>query len=448
MRRALGLLSFVVLLAAAPANAAAPVVSATASPTEGAAPLAVTLTATGDAATYHWDLGDGTSADGTTVQHAYPAGDWTATVTATAPDGETAQAQVHVVSHGIVARAPASGRYGRPLVVRGTLVPATANEPVALYLGDRQVALARTGTGGAFALRIKRVSAPGPYVVRTAAATSAELPVAVAPVLRARLAGSFVMGRPLAVAARLSPARGGTLHIRIWRGDRLVQDVTRSSPARVRIDTRRTASLRVLVQVTPASGFLGARRLLTGHVVVGRLAIGASGPSVLELEQRLAAMHYALEHVDSHFGDDTYDAVLAFQKVHGLGRSGVVDATLWKQIFGAATPRARYSGNHVEVDKARQVLFEVRNGKVVLVVHVSTGATGNTPLGLWHVYRRVAGWDWVLYYPNYFLRGFAIHGYPDVPAYPASHGCVRVPLWVAPRLYAMEWFDEAVYVYQ
>ena len=53
-------------------------------------------------------------------------------------------------------------------------------------------------------------------------------------------------------------------------------------------------------------------------------------------------------------------------------------------------PKARYGGDHVEVDKARQVLFLVRGGKVALVTHVSTGATGNTPLGLWHVYAKVA----------------------------------------------------------
>ena len=70
------------------------------------------------------------------------------------------------------------------------------------------------------------------------------------------------------------------------------------------------------------------------------------------------------------------------------------------------------------------------------VVHVSTGATGNTPLGTWRVYRKVTGFDWVLWYPMYFLRGFAIHGYPSVPAYPASHGCVRVPMWIAPQLFA------------
>jgi lipoprotein-anchoring transpeptidase ErfK/SrfK len=93
------------------------------------------------------------------------------------------------------------------------------------------------------------------------------------------------------------------------------------------------------------------------------------------------------------------------------------------------------------------VLFEVRDGKVVLVVPVSTGATGNTPLGTWHVYSRVAGWSWVLWYPTYFLRGFAIHGYPDVPAYPASHGCVRVPMWVATRLYSMHPYGFTIRIY-
>jgi lipoprotein-anchoring transpeptidase ErfK/SrfK len=79
--------------------------------------------------------------------------------------------------------------------------------------------------------------------------------------------------------------------------------------------------------------------------------------------------------------------------------------------------------------------MEVVNGKVVNVLHVSTGATGNTPIGRWNVYRKVPGWDWVLWYPMYFKGGFAIHGYPSVPAYPASHGCVRIPMWFAPVLY-------------
>ena len=93
------------------------------------------------------------------------------------------------------------------------------------------------------------------------------------------------------------------------------------------------------------------------------------------------------------------------------------------------------------------MLFLVRDGQVVLISHVSTGATGNTPVGTFHVYRKVVGFDWVLYYPMYFLRGFAIHGYPDVPAYPASHGCVRIPMWLAPRLFAMNGYGTTVIVH-
>jgi lipoprotein-anchoring transpeptidase ErfK/SrfK len=95
----------------------------------------------------------------------------------------------------------------------------------------------------------------------------------------------------------------------------------------------------------------------------------------------------------------------------------------------------------------RQVLFVVVAGRVESVLHVSTGATGNTPLGHWRIYHKVPGWNGVLWYPLFFLRGFAIHGYPQVPAYPASHGCVRVPMWIAPRLHARFAHGQSVYVY-
>jgi hypothetical protein len=92
-------------------------------------------------------------------------------------------------------------------------------------------------------------------------------------------------------------------------------------------------------------------------------------------------------------------------------------------------------------------LLDVRGGHVVRVVHISAGATGNTKPGAWRVYRKVPGFGWVLYYPMYFLRGFAIHGYPSVPPHPASHGCVRVPMWIAQTLYAGHDHGATVVVY-
>jgi peptidoglycan hydrolase-like protein with peptidoglycan-binding domain len=170
---------------------------------------------------------------------------------------------------------------------------------------------------------------------------------------------------------------------------------------------------------------------------------------VYELDRRLHELHYALGSVDGYYGQDDLDAVTAFQKLHGLPRTGSVDARFWRELEQAHVPQARYPhGNHVEVSKGRQVLFVVRNGQVVLVVPVSTGATGNTPLGHWRVYSRVPGFNAkAMYYSSFFVGAYAIHGYHSVPPYPASHGCVRIPLWVAYRVYSLIDYGTSVYLY-
>ena len=125
-----------------------------------------------------------------------------------------------------------------------------------------------------------------------------------------------------------------------------------------------------------------------------------------------------------------------------------MDARFWAELQRAGVPQARYPGTHVEVSKGRQVLFLVRDGQVALVVPVSTGATGNTPLGHWHVYSKVPGFNAKeMYYSSFFVGGFAIHGYHSVPPYPASHGCVRIPLWVAPHIYTLVGYGTDVYIY-
>jgi hypothetical protein len=215
----------------------------------------------------------------------------------------------------------------------------------------------------------------------------------------------------------------------------------------VQLPTGRPGRLVVEVLLQPRRGYGFTRTVLRTSIVHPTLSPGAQGPSVLALERRLRELHYALRAVDSTYGYDTYEAVLAFQKVHWLPRTGRVEPWLWQRLRAASVPRAARGGTYLEVDKTRQVLFDVQDGRVVRAVHVSTGATGNTPLGTWHVYRKVGGWDWVLWYPMYFLRGFAIHGYPSVPAYPASHGCVRIPMWLAPTLYSERGYGTTVFVH-
>jgi peptidoglycan hydrolase-like protein with peptidoglycan-binding domain len=204
------------------------------------------------------------------------------------------------------------------------------------------------------------------------------------------------------------------------------------------------------VRIAPAAGYIGNRRLLKQAVYVPNLHVGDTGASVYALEQRLNELHFALGRVDGYYGYDTSDAVVAFQKLHGLARTGSVDARFWRELELAHAPIPRHTGEgtHVEVSKERQVLMLIRDGHVTLVVPVSTGATGNTPVGLWHVYSKVPGYNAKeMYYSSFFIGGFAIHGYHSVPYYPASHGCVRIPIWVAPRVYSLIGYGEAVYVY-
>jgi hypothetical protein len=405
------------------------------------------LTAGGDLAEYHWNLGDGATAEGPAVQHVYPAGRFTARVTATSPTGDSAQAEVTVTSIGLSLGAPLVGRYQQKLRFHGRVVPALKGVRIGLYRGERRIATVRTGRGGGFFLR-GRVGTPDQrYTVRYGGAVSKALVLAVRPGLDTAFRGSGQVGHRLAFLARSRPANAGTLTVRVWRGKRLVKARRGKGRLQIALSTRSAGDYRVSVAIRPAAGYLRARRALERIVFLPTLSAGSAGPSVYELDRRLNELHYGLGRVDGYFGRDDFDAVIAFQKLHGLPRTGAVDTSVWSKLQQAQAPRPRYPGDHVEVSKGRQVLFVVRDGKVTLVVPVSTGATGNTPTGVWHVYRRVAGWDWVLWYPTYFTGAFAIHGYPEVPPYPASHGCVRVPMWVAPRLFEADGYGTTVYVY-
>ena len=432
------------------AHAAPPAVSIQASASSGPAPLSVTLTASGDLATYHWDLGDRTAADGPIVQHAYGPGRFTARVTATAPNGETAQAQVTITSLGLTLKAPRVGRYRQLLAFHGRLVPGLKGARVGLYRGERRIAGAKTGRGGRFSLRGRVGAAGSSYTVRYQGAVSNAVTLAVRPRLDTGFLGSGQMGRPLTLTVRERPAGAGTLTVKIWRAGRLFATRSGSGRLRIRLATSRATTYRISVRLAPAQGYARASRSLHQTVFLPELQVGSRGPSVLGLEQRLHELHYALGSVDGYYGIDTADAVVAFQKLHGLPRTGATDLRFWRALDAAAIPDARHLERplHVEVSKELQVLFVVRDGEVALIVPVSTGATGNTPLGTWHVYSRVPGYNAEqMYYSSFFVGAFAIHGYHSVPAYPASHGCVRIPIWVAKRVYSLIHYGTTVYIY-
>ena len=174
------------------------------------------------------------------------------------------------------------------------------------------------------------------------------------------------------------------------------------------------------------------------------LSAGSRGPAVVSLQQRLSALGYWCGAVDGVFGDLTRQAVVAVQKVAGLARDGVCGPLTWSALDRGVRPVARSRYGHViEVDKTHQVLLVVDSGRVSRTFNTSTGSgqwywssgawhLAVTPAGTFHVFRQVNGWDasplGQLYRPKYFNGGIALHGYPSVPASPASHGCVRVSI--------------------
>jgi peptidoglycan hydrolase-like protein with peptidoglycan-binding domain len=172
---------------------------------------------------------------------------------------------------------------------------------------------------------------------------------------------------------------------------------------------------------------------------------------VKEAEARLAEMGYGTGPVDGVFDGVTRNALIAFRKWEGRKVTGRLSREDFDAIMGAGAPQSKDSGyRHVEVDLDRQVLLVTDgDGIVKRVLPVSTGSDKQyneggmsgrayTPRGRFRIYAKLSGWRksplGLLYYPNYFSDGLAIHGNPSVPQDPQSHGCIRIPMLAAAEI--------------
>jgi peptidoglycan hydrolase-like protein with peptidoglycan-binding domain len=167
-------------------------------------------------------------------------------------------------------------------------------------------------------------------------------------------------------------------------------------------------------------------------VLAAHVAPGARGAAVRVLQRGLAALGYVVGRRGT-FDARTERAVLAFRKVTGMARTMVADAEVFHRLArGSGHFRVRHPdhGKHVEADLSRQVLALIDGDRVERIYPTSSGApVTRTVLGSFRVYLKSPGINQKgMYYSSYFIRGYAIHGYVSVPAYPASHGCLRVPL--------------------
>lgn len=247
-------------------------------------------------------------------------------------------------------------------------------------------------------------------------------------------------GRPLAATVILGAFLGGGLGACASSTGRAVGRSVAPAPPATTISTDPTPSTAPGAKPPPEDG----------------LGPGDHWPAVAVLQQRLAALHYDVGDVDGAYGDGTLDAVMAFEKVMGLPRTGRATNAVLSVLAKAGEPAALRPGGgstRVEIDVARQVLFLYVDGALYRILPVSTGFGGHycdmgqcgtaiTPGGSYRVYRRIGGWYHsplgLMYNPLFFNEGIAIHGSYSVPAYPASHGCIRIPVSAA------EWFPSKV----
>lgn len=185
---------------------------------------------------------------------------------------------------------------------------------------------------------------------------------------------------------------------------------------------------------------------------------------ILEAEKSLSDLGYWTGSVDGVMDPASRQALIAFQKVEGRKRTGRLTSEDLIALSTAERPTPRETGApHFEIDLARQVLFYVdETEKVVKILPVSTGngraynengqkGVARTPTGTFSVYQKINGWRraplGLLYYPSYIVKGYAIHGSPSVPAFPASHGCIRIPMFAAVEISKIATIGMVVIVY-
>lgn len=195
------------------------------------------------------------------------------------------------------------------------------------------------------------------------------------------------------------------------------------------------------------------------YVPAGRvLMVGMHGAAVRALQQRLAELKYYPGKIDGSFGQNTIEAVWAFERVQGFkitaANANQIGRRMQKALVHPRRPRVfnpHGGGKRIEVNQATQVLVLYHHNKIELISHVSTGGgyfypcpppgSGTcgpaiTPDGRFRAHWFARGWLKVplgtMFNPVFFIGGsFAIHGDIPVPFYAVSHGCVRIPMFIA-----------------
>ena len=345
---------------------------------------------------------------------------------------------------------------GDDVVLSGTIDPASGGETVeVLDAAGTVLATTITAADGTFSATITPEGTRS-YHALSGTVASPAVTVRVRARIDARMSNARLFD-DVTVRGTVEPARPGRrVDVELLLGGRVVatQRVTMGTAGGY------TATFRVL-----EPGTYRARATFTGldllsaketteasRTPLPSLSTGSHGAFVELLEARLLELHYRLVDTnDRDYDFRTADAIVAFHKVQRMSRTFTVNAATWRALADPKIlhPERTWRGLHVEVDQTRQVAMVVEDGEITAIFHVSTGKP-STPThdGLFQVNRKIAGYSGHhLYYPSYFDGNRALHGWPDVPIYAASHGCVRIPYWNAQWMYGLAGYGTRVVVY-
>ena len=259
-------------------------------------------------------------------------------------------------------------------------------------------------------------------------------------------------GQPLVASGRLDPfVAGEKVTVELYRGKKRVGRRT----VEVKDDKghgKFTVSFGAVKK--PGSYFVRAKHEATDKqkgatserakfgAVRSSSGMGSSGQHVRLLQVGLRRLAYVTP-LNGRHDAATGRAVMAFRKVNGMSRTFSANSNVMRALFagrGGYKLRFPKAGRHAETDLSRAVLVLADKGKPIRIYHTSPGAPSTpTVRGSFRVYRRQPGTNAKgMVHSAYFIRGYAVHGYASVPAYPASHGCLRVPIPNARSIY--NWF--------
>jgi hypothetical protein len=271
-----------------------------------------------------------------------------------------------------------------------------------------------------------------------------------------------LIGQRIAVAGRVAPyVPGQTVKVSIYRDKRKVSVRITSVLARgdgsgqFRVGYASAygglVEVRAAHYATPLQDAFSARAAGV-RFVNPSVGPGAQGQSVRLLQAELSGLDYAVPLTGS-FEEGTGLALIAYRKVTGQELVPDAGRHLFEMLErGAGSFHVRYprDGRHVETDLTRQVLAEIEpKGQVRAIYAISSGKPSTpTVTGHFYVYEKTPGANTEgMVDSNYFISGYAIHGYAEVPTYAASHGCLRLPIPDAAPVYGWVRLGTAVDVY-